>query len=148
MLFVLPFALYKQHKSNSRAMWKRRGIKIHPDDFDYVYNEYITATHCDLCKKLYPNSKDRHIDHNHETGEVRNIVCNKCNSHKHDRKIYNNTGHRYISRCVNSEYKLGYHFSVIIMRNGENICCTSRTTIEEAIKYRDEFLKENPEIYT
>ena len=146
----LPFAYTNptKHKSNSRMNWKKRGIKIHEDDFDYVYNQYISATHCDLCKKQYPNSKDRQLDHNHETGEVRNIVCQKCNQRKNDRKIANNTGHRHIVRVVSPRRQLGYFFRIEIKRDGEKLCNTSRTTIEEAIEFRDNFLKENPAVYS
>jgi hypothetical protein len=145
----LPFELHKDHKDQRKANWKRSGMKIDPDDFDYVYNEYIHATNCDLCNKLFTKSIDRQLDHDHNTGEVRNIVCNKCNCHRKDnKKKKNNTGEDYISKCNDAKMKLGYKFQIRIMRDGKRIVITTRTTLEKAIICRDEFIANHPEIFT
>ena len=135
----LPFVLRKYHKSRTKSSWKSIGIKFRDDGhFEFVYYEYIYATNCELCNKLFPNSKDRHIDHNHITGEPRNIVCTKCNSHKKDnKKKQSNTGEDYISKCKDKNYK-----------TGQNILKKVRKSLEEAITCRDEFLVEHPEIFT
>ena len=57
--------------------WKRRGV-IH-DDFDELYSLYIATTECMVCNATFKNSKDRHLDHSHETGEYRNVLCQNCN---------------------------------------------------------------------
>ena len=111
----LPFPLRKYHKSDCRDKWTRRGmIFVDDDHFDYIYNEYIHATHCDLCGILFPNSRNRQLDHDHTTGEVRNIVCCKCNLHKEDNKQKDtNTGEKNISKCKDKKMKL----------NGESDAC-------------------------
>lgn len=82
------------------ADWKFHGLI---GDFDAIYQRYITATHCELCGHLLTKDKkggrQKHMDHNHETGEFRNIVCQKCNHQKLDRKRNSNntTGHKGIS---------------------------------------------------
>jgi len=58
--------------------WREIGVK---DVNDEMYNRYITTTHCDVCNKEFKNSKDRCLDHDHETGEFRQILCNRCNTH-------------------------------------------------------------------
>ena len=144
----LPFPLRKNHRSDTKSEWKTRGgMNIDPDDFPYVYNEYIHATHCDLCGKEFLTSRDRHLDHDHETGEIRNIVCNKCNQHKEDRVSNNNTGLKHISKCKNysNNYKNGYiiQYQFKIFRDGKRIIFKSNVDLDKLIKFRDEFLKNN-----
>ena len=128
---------------------KEMEMKIDPDDFDYVYNEYIHATNCDICNKKFTNTLDRQLDHDHETGEIRNIICQKCNRNKKDFNCKNsNTGERYISKCKNNRMKTGFEYRITIERDGIKIALNVRNTLEKAIKFRDEFLKNNPDIFT
>ena len=57
--------------------WKKRGIIC--KDFDSVYEIYIHTWICEWCLCEFKNTKDRHLDHNHETGEIRAILCRSCN---------------------------------------------------------------------
>jgi len=145
----LPFELSKHHKSQTRYRWTRYGMNfIDKEHFEYIYNEYIHATNCDLCNKLFPKSQDRQLDHCHNTGDPRNIVCCRCNSIRNDTKKQTNTGEDNIYKCKHKEYKTGYCFRIQIIRNYTSVFVTSRKTLEEAIKCRDDFLKNNPGIYT
>jgi len=146
----LPFSLYKNHKAKKKFEWKRRGM-IFVDDYHfwYVYNEYIHATNCDLCDKLFTKSLDRQLDHCHITGEIRNIVCQKCNQRRKDNKSKKtNTGEENIYKIKHKRYKTGYCFRIQIIRDGKYALATTRNTLEKAIKCRDEFIKNNPGIYT
>lgn len=69
--------------------WKRRGL-IH-DDYDALYERYLEATHCEKCNIEFGKINDKTnswkcMDHNHETGDFRNFLCNKCNTEWKDEK--------------------------------------------------------------
>ena len=67
-----------KHKSNTLNNWKRYGLIYH--NFDELYETYIKTMNCGHCKKEFPNTKDRCMDHCHETGLFRKIVCQRCNA--------------------------------------------------------------------
>ena len=71
-------------KKNRIKKWKSRGVIC--DDFDTIYERYINTTNCDLCyaelvEGLYGRYK-KCLDHDHSTGEFRNILCNVCNTRR------------------------------------------------------------------
>lgn len=53
---------------------KRHGIT--PEEFWSIYEEQDGS--CPVCDKAI-EAEDSAIDHNHETGEVRGILCKTCN---------------------------------------------------------------------
>lgn len=67
----------KGKKSHTLSSWKYLGIK--DEDLSLVYDYFITQTHCWICGVKYRKSKERCLDHCHETGEIRYICCSNCN---------------------------------------------------------------------
>ena len=63
--------LYKRHKYFTILNWKRSGL-IH-DDIDMLYKEYINTFNCNQCHKEFINTRNRHLDHCHETGHKCNV---------------------------------------------------------------------------
>tara|TARA_R110000772_G_C12932936_1_gene399962 strand:+ start:90 stop:425 length:336 start_codon:yes stop_codon:yes gene_type:complete len=78
---------YNCNKADSISRWKRRGVK---ETKQYTYEElfetYYNWGYCELCDvklttgKRTPQSKC--LDHDHETGEFRMILCHICNCKK------------------------------------------------------------------
>ena len=70
----------KERKKYVISNWINKGIV--DNDWDSVYEEYIKQTHCWICNREYDFIKIRRcLDHDHDTGEIRYIVCNPCNIH-------------------------------------------------------------------
>jgi hypothetical protein len=140
---TLPFELNKNHKKWMKDNWRYKyKMKFTDEDFElFIYPEYIKATHCDLCYSEFKTVRDRELDHNHNTGEIRNILCRSCNERKKDKKPQKNNklGEKYISPKYNKKYKNGiiYVFSV----NKKQIKMSIE--LDYLIKFRDDWLKEN-----
>jgi hypothetical protein len=71
----------EKQKNNRINCWIRRGIIN--DDFNELYDKYIKTNECELCNCKLTGGNGligkRHLDHDHETGLFRNILCGKCN---------------------------------------------------------------------
>ena len=69
-------------KSRRKSIWRSRGVVS--DDFDALYEKYINTTNCEKCNielvdGIYGFNK-RCLDHDHNTGEFRFILCCRCNN--------------------------------------------------------------------
>ena len=65
-------------KCNTISRWKRRGI-IH-SDFDTLYDLYINTDKCMYCEKVFGDAFERCLDHDHQDGSYRAVLCRACNS--------------------------------------------------------------------
>ena len=69
-------------KSKRIAKWKQRGVVC--DDYDKLYEIFINTTNCEKCDILLTYDKvitntTKCLDHNHQTGLFRYILCHRCN---------------------------------------------------------------------
>jgi|TARA_R110000782_G_C14711146_1_gene403159 hypothetical protein len=82
----------KGYKKSIISKWQHTYGLI--GDYDAIFERYMTTTHCDLCNILLTKERiggrNKQMEHNHSTGEFRNIVCHICNSQKTDKKKASN----------------------------------------------------------
>jgi hypothetical protein len=65
-------------KSMRIAQWKLRGVI--DNDYNALYEQYLEATNCEACKSVFKSTRDRCLDHNHDTGMFRQFLCRSCNN--------------------------------------------------------------------
>lgn len=98
--YMKEFRASEAGKKSARiSNWKKMGLKS--DDYDMVYDDWKSTTHCEECNiKLIEGNKGENkkvLDHDHNTGLFRNVLCNSCNVKRgnNDRKVVRQTNEQY-----------------------------------------------------
>tara|TARA_R110000782_G_scaffold40797_1_gene94141 strand:+ start:226 stop:636 length:411 start_codon:yes stop_codon:yes gene_type:complete len=128
---------YNAKKSKTIICWKRRGLKESKEFIEQIYEEYLNSEECQLCGEVYSKDNIKNMEHNHLTGEFRNICCHRCNCWKTDRAVKN------ITKCKDRD-----KYVVRIQRNGKGVLRTYCNTEEECREILDKFILDNPEYFT
>ena len=70
------------------SRWRCLGVIASTQDLRIFYDErYLPATKCEVCENEFKSTRDKHMDHDHDTGEIRYVLCCSCNSHDHWKKV-------------------------------------------------------------
>lgn len=79
-------AKHKEYRKNNQAKVKktlRNSFlkKTYGLTLD-TYSELLSAQNnvCAICNKANASGRSLHVDHNHSTGKIRELLCNSCNS--------------------------------------------------------------------
>jgi len=142
----LPFKLYRSHKPKTIYNWKvKYELKESDEKIEELYNRYIIATHCELCNKEFKSSSDRCMEHDHETGRFRNIVCKRCNALKHDVKMRsdNTSSYKGISKQTNKSCKQGFYWRFELRINGKKKTIKYSTNFEFLKDFADKWKIDN-----
>jgi len=97
----------KYKKSIKISRWKKvLGLKLRENQtYDEIYEIVMNTTNCELCKTELCDgikSNGRCMDHCHESGFFRMVLCRKCNSgYKRELQNNNTTGIRNIIKYDN-----------------------------------------------
>lgn len=67
---------HKANKDKVKDYYYKKLYGISISDFDSIYEKQNGG--CAICREK-KNKKDLCVDHNHESGEVRGLLCGKCN---------------------------------------------------------------------
>ena len=65
-------------KSARLCQWKKHGLIA--INYDIIFDRWWYSSHCENCKCEYSKDNVKCMDHDHDTGLFRNILCNRCNS--------------------------------------------------------------------
>jgi len=70
-------------KSNRICHWKHKGVIC--ENFDDLYDYYINCKDCENCGieltiDRYTTATTRCLDHCHESGMFRDVLCHSCNT--------------------------------------------------------------------
>lgn len=68
---------YKENEQHIFERYLQRTYKIDLDKYNSLLTEQSGV--CAICKNECPSGKRLAVDHNHDTGEVRGLLCCKCN---------------------------------------------------------------------
>ena len=81
-------------KSNTKTNWKRSGMIFTEEEFQRIYNLYLSQELCNTCDcvltrgERYTTPSKACMDHDHETGLFRHIICHSCNANDNWMKYF------------------------------------------------------------
>ncbi len=72
---------HRDHPEQAALTWKKsrlsRRYGMSLGEWDILYN--IQDRSCAICLKEFKDHGSAHVDHNHNTNQVRGLLCRKCN---------------------------------------------------------------------
>ena len=74
-------ATEKGQKIIKKQDWKKRGVKFTAEEFETIWSQYWKQTECECCGINFTEEwkHKKCLDHDHNTGEFRFILCWTCN---------------------------------------------------------------------
>ena len=68
----------KYERVHGHKLWLRKRYGITPAEYSAILE--AQGGHCAACPEAENGGKRLYVDHDHETGAVRGLLCQKCNS--------------------------------------------------------------------
>jgi len=71
-------------KSKRMNMWRHYGVNNVTDE---LYDYFMNCDKCEVCDKEFTDTYHKCLDHDHETGDFRYVLCRGCNCRDNWKKI-------------------------------------------------------------
>ncbi len=114
---------------NKISNWKSIGLKCDTrEDYNLIYDKWLNSSRCEECNCVYSKDNKKCMDHDHNTGLFRNILCFNCNKNLNCR---NTSGIPNISK-----YKNGWIYCRVIKGKRHRKCSKD---LEWLKNYKKEF---------
>jgi len=127
-------------KYNTIYNWKRYGLICREGEtYDDIFNKVHNTANCELCNVLLTSGRGKNgrcMDHDHDTGYFRKVLCRKCNvGYKRQIQSNNSSGHKNISYQTKDNLWI-YAKQINNKRHHKGFA-----NLEEAIEYKLHFEK-------
>ena len=72
---------YKENPEKAKAVARKRKLKCYFGITVEEYDRMLAAQNgvCAICSGINADGKRLAVDHNHETGKLRGLLCHRCN---------------------------------------------------------------------
>lgn len=67
----------EENKAKGRARFRERLYGLTPSQFEQMLRDQDGK--CAICGNTFVKAKEPHVDHDHESGRVRELLCCRCN---------------------------------------------------------------------
>ena len=71
-------SLSEEVKRRMRERWREREHGVSQADFERML--FWQNGRCAICGDEFKSNRMTHVDHNHNTGKVRDLLCHHCNA--------------------------------------------------------------------
>lgn len=68
----------RKDRDDREASWRHIGIDLTVEEYDEMLLEQEGV--CWICKRAPKSNRRLSVDHDHDTGQVRGLLCTKCNT--------------------------------------------------------------------
>jgi len=65
-------------KTQKMKNWRKNGVNNVTDE---LYDYFMSCDKCEACGKEFTDTYNKCLDHDHDTGDFRYILCRGCNTH-------------------------------------------------------------------
>lgn len=70
---------YYQKRDKTKSHYRSLARRYDLTEEQYMVMLGEQGNVCRICEEPFPNTREQHLDHCHQTGVARGIVCAKCN---------------------------------------------------------------------